>query len=50
MAEIVYKQESYQFIGAWFVVYNYSKATGFRLGILVNFGSHPKLAYERIVN
>ncbi|GIW97250.1 MAG: GTP-binding protein [Pirellulaceae bacterium] len=31
-------------------VHNYLKATGFRLGILVNFGSHPKLAYERIVN
>lgn len=30
-------------------VHNYLKATGFRLGLLINFGSHPKLAYERIV-
>ena len=25
------------------------KATGFRLGLLVNFGYYPKLEYERIV-
>lgn len=30
-------------------VHNYLKATGFRLGLLVNFGQHPKLQYERIV-
>jgi GxxExxY protein len=30
-------------------VQNYLKATGFELGLLVNFGSHPKLEYERIV-
>ena len=30
-------------------VHNYLKATGCRLGLLVNFGSHPKLEYERIV-
>ena len=30
-------------------VHNYLKATGFRLGILVNFGHYPKLEYERIV-
>lgn len=30
-------------------VHNYLKATSFRLGLLVNFGEHPKLKYERIV-
>jgi GxxExxY protein len=30
-------------------VHNYLKATGFRLGLLVNFGAHPKLEHERIV-
>lgn len=30
-------------------VHNYLKATGFRLGLLVNFGHFPKLQYERIV-
>jgi GxxExxY protein len=27
---------------------NYSHATGFELGLLVNFGHYPKLEYERI--
>jgi GxxExxY protein len=30
-------------------VHNYLKATGYRLGLLVNFGQYPKLEYERIV-
>ena len=30
-------------------VHNYLKATGYRLGLLVNFGSQGKLEYERIV-
>ena len=30
-------------------VHNYLKATGYRLGLLVNFGQHAKLQYERIV-
>jgi len=30
-------------------VHNYLKATGYRLGLLVNFGGHGELLYERIV-
>ena len=30
-------------------VHNYLKATGYKLGLLVNFGYYPKLEYERIV-
>lgn len=30
-------------------VLNYLHATGFKLGLLVNFGHHPKLEWERIV-
>jgi GxxExxY protein len=30
-------------------VHNYLKATGYRLGLIVNFGHHPKVEYERIV-
>jgi len=30
-------------------VHNYLKATGYRLGLLVNFGAHGELLYERIV-
>ncbi len=30
-------------------IHNYLKATGFRLGIIVNFGHYPKVEYERIV-
>jgi GxxExxY protein len=29
--------------------HNYLKATDMRLGLLINFGHHPKLEYERIV-
>jgi GxxExxY protein len=29
-------------------VHNYLKATGFKLGLLVNFGQYPDLVYERI--
>ena len=28
---------------------NYLHATGFKLGLLVNFGHHPKFEYERFV-
>ena len=30
-------------------VHNYLKATGYRLGLLVSFGHHPKVEWERIV-
>ena len=30
-------------------VFNYLRATGYQLGLLVNFGHYPKLEYERIV-
>lgn len=30
-------------------VFNYLKATGFRLGLLINFGHFPKVQFERIV-
>lgn len=30
-------------------VHNYLKATGHRLGLLVNFGHYPKLQIERII-
>ena len=30
-------------------VHNYLKATGCKLGLLVNFGGYPKVEYERIV-
>ena len=31
-------------------VQNYLRATGYKLGILVNFGHYPKVQIERIVN
>jgi len=31
-------------------VLNYLSATGFKLGLLVNFGHYPKLEWERIAN
>ena len=31
-------------------VHNNLKSTGYKLGLLVNFGHHPHVEYERIVN
>ena len=31
-------------------VLNYLKASGFKLGLLINFGHYPKLQYERLAN
>jgi GxxExxY protein len=31
-------------------VINYLNATGYQLGLLVNFGGHPKLEWERLVH
>ncbi len=31
-------------------VLNYLNATGFKLGLLVNFGHYPKVEWERIAN
>jgi len=44
---ILFAEESYKIMGACFEVY--LKATGFRLGLPVNFGHYPGLEYERIV-
>ena len=30
-------------------LHNYLKATGYKLGLLVNFGHYPKLEHERVV-
>ena len=58
---IVYKEESYKIVGAAFNVYNglgpgfleavyhYLHATGYKLGLLLNFGCADELEKERIV-
>ncbi len=30
-------------------VLNYLKATGMRLGLLINFGTHPKMQWKRLI-
>jgi GxxExxY protein len=64
MAEIVYKNEGYRIMRACFEVikavkelasehlaqvFNYLHATGYKLDLLVSFGSYPKVESERIV-
>jgi hypothetical protein len=44
----LYKDESFKIMGAGFD-HNYLKATGHRLGLLVNFGNYPELEWQRIV-
>jgi GxxExxY protein len=54
MAELIYKQESEVKSvteladGHPAQLFNCPKATGMRLGLLINFSSHPKVEYERI--
>jgi GxxExxY protein len=31
-------------------ILNYLKSTGFKVGVLINFGSHPKLEWKRFVS
>ena len=31
-------------------ILNYLKATGYKVGVLINFGSHPKLEWKRFVH
>ncbi len=42
---IIYSEESYRIMGACLSL----KATGYKLGLLVNFGHYPKVESERIV-
>jgi len=30
-------------------ILNYLKATGYKVGVLINFGSHPKLEWKRFI-
>ncbi len=61
--EYLLEEETYQILGACFEVYNdklcdnhrsqvlnYLNATGIQVALLVYFGHHPKLEYERMVN
>ena len=51
MDDFIYKELSYKIMEAVFEarVYSYLKATGLKLGILINFGK-KKVEYKRIAN
>ena len=46
---LLYGEESYAINGAAFQVYNYLRATGYKLGLLYNFGNSGGLEKERII-
>jgi len=57
MTELILKEEVYAIIGAAIEVHrelgsgflNYLKATGLRVGLLINFGSVGRLEWRRLV-
>ncbi len=48
--KIIYRDGAYTIQGAVFEIFNYLKATGLRLGFVVNFGHYPKAQIERIIS
>ena len=46
---LLYSDLTYAINGAAFHVYNYLHATGYKLGLLYNFGCSDELEKERIV-
>ena len=49
VAEVIIAHETHLVDEHRAQVLNYLNATGFKRGVLVNFGHHPKLEWERIV-
>jgi GxxExxY protein len=61
MADLIYKEECFKIIVELKAVsklsdehraqlINHLNATGYELGILVNFGGHPKFEWQRLVH